>query len=204
MKSKNIHRQINIWNETQVEIPFDLCIHHLFENQVKKLPNKIAAECRGKRITYKELDVEANKVASFLLKQGVRPNDLIGIFSHRSIQMVIGILGVLKAGGAYVPLDPKYPADRLKFMLQDSIPKILLTEKKLLDKLFDFNGLTYALEEIRSNYESTENEPPIQSDVSSHHLAYVIYTSGSTGKPKGILLRHQGLCNLIIDSIKTL
>lgn len=120
------------WNDTKADYPAHKCVHELFEEQVERSPDAIAVVFEEAELSYAELNARANQVAHSLIELGVRPDDRVAICAERSLEMVVGLLGVLKAGGAYVPLDPAYPAERLQFMLEDSAPVALLTQTHLL------------------------------------------------------------------------
>jgi len=182
------------WNNTQAEYPQDKCLHQLFEEQVKLNPNAIAVIFEDQKLTYQQLNKQANQLANYLQEKGVNKEVLVGIFIERSLEMIIGILGILKAGGAYVPLDPNYPAARLAYMISDSCCSILLTQQSLVQFLPPNQAELLCLDsdwQIIANY-SQENP---SNAVTSENLAYVIYTSGSTGKPKGVMNLHRGICN---------
>ena len=183
------------WNETTVEFPDGMCIHEMIEAQVDRTPKAIAATFEGERLTYGELNRRANQLGHYLQKEGVGPEVLVGICVERSLEMVVGILGVLKAGGAYVPLDPTYPKERIAFMLEDSQVSVLLTQERLEGELPRHGGKVIRLD---GDWEviAQESEGNVISGAKAENLAYVIYTSGSTGKPKGAMLQHRGLCNL--------
>lgn len=182
------------WNDTAANLEHAECIHHLIEQQARAIPDAIGVDFEGQELTYGELNARANQVAHHLRARGVGPEVLVGIFIERSIEMIIGLLGVLKAGGAYVPLDPTYPADRLQFMLADTGISILLTHWPCEDRL--------PSREVRAIYldrdweiiaRSPRHDP--ESGVRPDHPAYVIYTSGSSGRPKGVVVPHRGACN---------
>jgi non-ribosomal peptide synthetase component F len=116
------------WNETQQVYPTELCIHHLFEQQVERTPQATALAFNGQSLTYTELNERANRLAHHLIKLGVWPNSLVGICVERSFAMIIGVLAILKAGGAYVPLDPVYASNRLKEILADASPSIVVAD----------------------------------------------------------------------------
>ncbi|MFW9262285.1 amino acid adenylation domain-containing protein, partial [Nostoc sp. CALU 546] len=183
------------WNDTQVDYPFDKCIHQLFEEQVERTPNAVAVVFENQQLTYHELNCRANQLAHYLQSLGVKPDVLVGICVERSLEMVVGLLGILKAGGAYVPLDSEYPKDRLSFMLEDAQVAVLLTQQRLLDRLPEYQAKLICLDEVWSEILQNKQNNPIQV-VTSTDLANVIYTSGSTGKPKGVMVEHSGLCNL--------
>src|ERR1039458_9724770 len=117
------------WNDTRTEFPADKCIHQLFEEQVEKSPEATAVVLEEEELSYAELNRRANQLAHYLRELGVKPDDRVAICVERSLEMIVALLAVLKAGGAYVPLDPAYPVERLRFMLQDSEPVALLTQK---------------------------------------------------------------------------
>ncbi|WP_442936423.1 non-ribosomal peptide synthase/polyketide synthase [Nostoc sp.] len=190
------------WNDTQVDYPQNKCIHQLFEEQVERTPNAVAVVFENQQLTYHELNCRANQLAHYLRSLGVKPDALVGICAERSLDIVVGLLGIFKAGGAYVALDPDYPQERLRFMLEDAQVSVLLTQQRLIHRLPEHQAklvcLDKAWEEIAQN-----NQHNLSSGVKASHLAYVIYTSGSTGRPKGVMVEHRGLCNLTHAHIQT-
>lgn len=184
------------WNQTDAPYPSNLCLHNLFEDQVKKTPQAIAVCFENRKLTYADLNSKANQVAHYLIKVGVRHETLVGISLERSLEMLVALLGILKAGGCYVPLDPAYPKDRLAFMLEDSQLKLLVTEKQLIEVLPGHTGQTVLLDEQWSLIaKESEIDPAI--DVRPNNLAYILYTSGSTGKPKGVQIEHRSVVNFL-------
>ena len=176
------------WNDTATEFPADRCIHELFEQQVAATPEATAVVYEDASLSYQELNQRANRVAHALRERGVKPDDRVALCLERGLEMVIGLLGVLKAGGAYVPLDPAYPAERLRYMLEDSAPVALLTQSHLEALLTGFSPALPVLdltEEARWAQQPDSN--PQRAGLTPEHLAYVIYTSGSTGMPKGVI-----------------
>jgi amino acid adenylation domain-containing protein len=184
------------WNDTKTEYPDDNCIHELFETQVEKSPHSIAVVFEDQQLTYRELNRRANQLAHYLRRNGVQPNAFVALFMERSMEMVIGILGVLKAGGAYLPIDPDLPEERIQFLLQDARVRLLLTQNRLRTGLSDFAGGILCLDSDRSKLTAESQENP-QPQAMGRHAAYVIYTSGSTGTPKGVVNIHDGLGNRI-------
>jgi amino acid adenylation domain-containing protein len=184
-------------NNTKVEYQNFQCIHQLFEAQVKRTPHAIGVVFEGQALTYQELNQKANQLACYLQKLGVKPEVLVGICLERSLEMVIGLLGLFKAGGAYVPLDPAYPQERLSFMLADTNTPVLLTQHKLANKLFKHIKCVVCLDTDWNNIAQESSENPISSVILGN-LAYVIYTSGSTGNPKGVMSNHQGISNRLL------
>jgi amino acid adenylation domain-containing protein len=190
------------WNATDAPFPDDKTIHQLVEAQAEQTPDAIAVAYEDRRLTYRELNSRANKLAHHLKGLGVESEVLVGLCVERSPEMVIGLLGILKAGGAYVPLDPAYPVDRLAFMLKDSNVHILVTTERQRNAL-PVNGATVvSLDRDWDTIAARADENPVN-DVHSNNLAYVIYTSGSTGTPKGSMLEHRGVCNLIAHKSKS-
>ena len=194
------HQILVEWNDTAVEYPKDKCIHTLFEEQVERAPNAAALEFQGDRLTYRELNGRANKLAHYLIRLGVGPETLVGICVDRGLEMIVGILGILKAGGAYVPLDPAYPKERLRFILEDTRATAVITQQKYLeaDKLPAVGGqLHYVC--IDRDWAVIQRESPgnPHSEANPENLAYVIYTSGSTGQPKGVSIEHRNTVNLL-------
>lgn len=180
------------WNHTQADYPQNQCIHQLFADQVEKTPDAVAVVFQDESLTYQELNNKANQVAYYLQKQGVDSEVLVGICMERSLEMIVGILGIIKAGGAYLPLDPSFPEDRLSLILKDAQPLVVLTQQQLVEK-FPQDGVKIVC--LDKDWESQGNQDNPCSRVTSANLAYVIYTSGSTGIPKGVLVTHQALVN---------
>ena len=189
------HQILVEWNETQAEYPADACIHQLFEKQTERTPHAIAVIFEDQQLTYQELNSRANQLAHYLQKFGVGPEVLVGLCVDRSLEMIIGILGVLKAGGAYLPLDSAYPQERLAFMISDARILVLLTQEHLRAQLPEHHAQVIMLDTDWSVIDQEPINNP-RSPVLPDNLAYVIYTSGSTGRPKGTLLAHRGLCNV--------
>jgi amino acid adenylation domain-containing protein len=184
------------WNETARPYPNDRCMHELLAEQTERGPERIALVCERQQVSYRELNRRANQLGHYLQKQGVGPEVVVGVCMERSVEMVVGVLGVLKAGGVYLPLDPESPLERLSYMLEDAGVRVILTQGILEDRLPVYMGRTvYLDEEWERIDEERESEP--ESGVGAENLAYVIYTSGSTGQPKGVGVSNRGLINLI-------
>ena len=183
------------WNAPTIEVP-KLCLHQLIEAQAERTPEAIAVSFDGKKITYAELNNRANFLAHYLLKFGVAPEMIVGLCVERSLEMVIGVLGILKAGGVYLPLDPNYPAERLAHMLSDADVKVLLTQQRLQQRLLEHSAEVIYLDELSENFQSEnfDGQNP-STEISAENLAYVIYTSGSTGKSKGVMVTHGNVVN---------
>ena len=172
------------------------CIHELVEAQVAKTPDAVAVVYQGQQLTYRELDERADRLAAYLEKSGVKAETPVGICVERSLEMVVGVLGILKAGGYYVPLDPAYPPDRLAYMLEDTAAPVLLKQRHLLPQLPAQAAQVIFLDEVWNGNDGAHEEKPARK-VSSEQLGIVLYTSGSTGRPKGIAMSHRALCEVV-------
>ncbi|MEG4294214.1 amino acid adenylation domain-containing protein, partial [Microcoleus sp. C2C3] len=190
------------WNNTQADYPQNKCIHQLFEEQVELAPDAVAVVFEDRQLTYHQLNCRANQLAHYLRSLGVTLDVLVGLCVERSLDMVVGLLGVLKAGGAYLPLDPEYPIERLSFMLEDAQVSVLLTQQHLIERLPKHQAKLVCLDETWPQIAQNNQENP-SSGVKAFHLANLIYTSGSTGRPKGVMVEHKGLCNLAQAQIQT-
>jgi amino acid adenylation domain-containing protein/non-ribosomal peptide synthase protein (TIGR01720 family) len=192
-------RLLRDYNETATDYPRQKCVHELFEEQARLRPEAIAVVFGEQRLSYGELNERANQLAHYLRAQGVGPESMIGLCVERTVEMVIGLLGVLKAGGAYVPLDVQYPASRLRYMLAESGARVLLTQERLRELLPESGAHVLSLDSEWATValESREN---VASGVRAENLAYVIYTSGSTGEPKGVAVPHGAIVRLVKET----
>jgi len=182
------------WNATEATYPHDSCLHELFEVQAERTPEAVALICNEQQLTYGELNTRANQLANGLLCSGVGPETLVGLCMERSIEMVVGILGILKAGGVYLPFDPTTPRERLALLLAETQAPILLTQQHLANTFSGYPGQLYCLDSAWEMFAQESDLAP-RSKVSPENLAYMIYTSGSTGKPKGVMIPHRAICN---------
>jgi amino acid adenylation domain-containing protein len=183
------------FNDTKADYPKDKTIYQLFKDQVKQTPDNIAVVGPQQKknrtymtytthISYHELNEKSRQLTYLLLEKGVKPDTIAAIMMERSLEMVIGLLGILNAGGAYLPIDPEYPEERITYMLKDSGAEILLKDNDFTPKALNICP------------KGASTHPHLQ-PAPATSLAYVIYTSGTTGRPKGVLVRHQGLVNMI-------
>ncbi|WP_164759530.1 amino acid adenylation domain-containing protein, partial [Mesorhizobium sp. M5C.F.Ca.IN.020.29.1.1] len=189
-------------NRTAAAYPSERCIHELFEQQVQKAPEAVALVFEDERLSYGELNARANRLAHHLIGLGVRPDQPVAICLERSPAMVVGLLAILKAGGAYLPLDPAYPCARLRQVVDDAAPRLLLCDaagraalgaEALADvSVVDLETVTPAWAELPAC-----DPDPRALGLTARHLAYVIYTSGSTGTPKGVMVEHASTVNLL-------
>ncbi|MDY4350970.1 amino acid adenylation domain-containing protein, partial [Pectobacterium brasiliense] len=188
------------FNATEADFPRETLIQQQFEAQAEQTPEAIAVLFEGQHLTYRELNRRANQLAHHLLSLGVKPDDRVALCVERSLEMMVGLLGILKAGAAYVPMDPAYPAERLAYMLDDAAPVALLTQSAQVAPLSSTLPTVLLDTPASSDYPDTN---PVVQGLNATHLAYVIYTSGSTGKPKGVMVAHRNVLHLA-TGLKTL
>ncbi|HLP60743.1 MAG TPA: amino acid adenylation domain-containing protein, partial [Candidatus Deferrimicrobium sp.] len=173
------------FNNTKSAYPNEQTIPELFAEQASKTPDSISVlpvqqvqPVRPVQLTYRQLNEQSNRLAALLSQKGVMTDSIVAIMSERTIEMIIGILGILKSGGAYLPIDPEYPKERIDYMLKDSGAQILLTANEIASYVFNFHHSAFSVHH-------------------SGQLAYIIYTSGSTGKPKGVMVEHRNVVRLV-------
>jgi amino acid adenylation domain-containing protein len=187
---------IDDWNTTGMEYPHNLRLHELVEQQCARSPDAKAVSFAGESLSYAQLNARANQVSHELINRGVQRNDLIGIYLDRSLDMLPALLGILKTGAAYVPLDPAFPAERIRYMIDDANLSALLTINNLLGTLVTTPPITLLLDADKQQLaQQTTTDPNVSGDPED--LAYVIYTSGSTGQPKGVQVPHRGVVNFL-------
>jgi len=206
-------RQIVVdWNATHRPYPVEF-VHTSFEAQAAQIPEAVALVYEEQYLTYGELNRRADQLASHLRKLGVGPEARVGLYLERSLEMIVGLLGIFKAGAAYVPLDTSFPPERLAFMLEDSQAPVLLTQSKQLAaggwQLAATNSHPPSVICLDTDWPTIAQSPiPLrsalgtivsnqQSPICPNNLAYVIYTSGSTGRPKGVMVEHRQLSNYL-------
>ena len=195
---------ISKWNDTASEYPRNLCIHQLFEQEVARRPDAVAIRFADEQLTYRQVNERANQIAHRLRKLGVGPEVMVGTLLDRSLDLVVGLLGILKAGGAFVPLDPSYPMERLEFMAADIAAPVMLVQESVVQRLgFPgtsnpawLHGKSLSLEQNRADIAQESVENPTN-QTTADNLAYVMYTSGSTGQPKGVMVSHRAVVRLV-------
>lgn len=180
------------WNQTTRPYPLDAALPDLFEAQVARTPDQVAARCGEQSLTYAALDARANRLAHHLRAGGVQTESIVGICLERSLDMLVAVLGVLKAGAAYLPLDPAYPLERLKFMLSDAQAGWLVTNPTQQQKFSQYSGQIIDIGDPQIAQQPAE-APARQ--LSGENACYITYTSGSTGRPKGVLGLHRAALN---------
>ncbi|MBB2148391.1 non-ribosomal peptide synthetase [Pedobacter gandavensis] len=189
--------QLKAWNQTAVDFDKNTPLTQLIEDVSLKQPNQKAISFRKEQLTYRELNYRVNQFATYLQEKGIKTGDIVAIATERSIEMVIGLLGILKAGGVYLPLDPDFPHDRIVYMLADSKAKILLVSKAHQGK-YTGEAVELVIEEIWTLLDDRPAKRP-EVAVLGSNLAYILYTSGSTGKPKGVKITHANLLNFLFS-----
>ncbi|MDO9104611.1 MAG: condensation domain-containing protein, partial [Methylovulum sp.] len=202
--------QLKQWNQTEADYPKDRTVVDLFEHQAATTPDNLAVIFEDRSLSYRQLNDKANQLAHYLLSLKTETgtallgnNPLIAIAVERTPEMIIGLLAILKAGVAYLPIDPGYPTARIRYILDDSVTPLLLTQSHIKSQLSldesEHRYFVLCLDHIDVTDQLAENLP---TRCSPEDLAYVIYTSGSTGRPKGVMVEHKNLVNLCTWHIK--
>ena len=179
--SKEDSEIIERYNDVDEEVK-NTTLVNLFNETVKKYSNNVAIIDGEINCTYEKLDCESNKIANYLLVNGIKKNDFVGVVCHRSIETMYVVLGILKVGAAYIPIDPSYPKDRIDYIVKNSNCKLVL----------DFDKIS---EEVKNNSSAMTSVV----ETSPEDIAYIIYTSGSTGNPKGVKISNKAVVNTILD-----
>ena len=190
---------VNVWNNCYANYPKEKCLHELFEEQVSRVPDKIAIIFNNNILTYAELNQKANKLARHLRQVGVQTEHLVGLCIKPSVEMIIGLMGIVKAGAAYVPIDPEIPIQRICYIAQAIKATIILTEHKLIDRLENCNTKNICLDK---DWPMIERQlgGNLNISVTSQNLIYMIFTSGSTGQPKGVKTLHYNVAALLCNT----
>ena len=196
------HKLLNVYTATKVDYINHKTVLELFSKQVKKDPKAIAIVYEGEGLTYKELNQRSNQLARYLQNKGVKSDTLVGICMERSLEMMVGILGVLKSGGAYVPIDPAYPKDRIDYIIEDTSTQLILSSSASEKVLGKQEGITTVPLDVSWNEIAGFSSRKLNNTISQNDLAYIIYTSGSTGKPKGVMIEHGNMFNLVSWGIR--
>ncbi len=190
------HQLLVEFNQSKTNCPKEKTLHQLFEEQVENHPDRIAMSFDGMTMTYGELNARANQMAYYLISQGVKQQDVVGLMVERSFEMQIAILGILKAGAAYLPIDPEFPADRIEYMLEDSQAVLLVTQPEWIGTVAGHLPVITVRDEAVAEQETTN----LGALSTSDDICYIIYTSGTTGKPKGILNTHANISRVVKET----
>jgi amino acid adenylation domain-containing protein len=198
------------FNNTKREIPRDQCYHRLFQQYAAENPGRVAAKHKEKTITYKELNEKSNRIAHYLIEQGLETDSMVALYLPRGIEMLAAIIGVFKAGGAYLPIELDYPIERIQYMIKDAEVRIIIKDREsqqkqledeLMGDLMSSLRILY-LEDNRQLEQCLVENPPNKSTPDNY--AYMIYTSGTTGQPKGVIIHQQGMINHLYAKINDL
>ena len=184
------------WNATERRYPRERCLHELIERQAERTPQAVACQFQDQSLSYEQLNARANQLAHRLRRHGVGPGQRVGIFIERSLEMMIGLLGIQKSGAAYVPLDPAYPAERIGMILEDAQVPVLITQRSLMDAMAGKAEHVLCLDSDWPSISAEESTNPAPL-AHAEDLLYVIFTSGSTGRPKGVQVPHRAVVNLL-------
>lgn len=197
ISSEEKFKILNQWNNTDRNYDLSICLHKYFELQVEKTPDQTAIIFQNKSVTYNELNQMANRLARYLVSIGTGPDKIVGVYMERSIEMVVSLYAILKAGGAYLPLSLDLPETRIRYMIGDAEPVIVLTHPNLEKNLIDSHCSVLPIDSGLSSIDGFDSSN-LNISVKNENLAYCIYTSGSTGMPKGVLIEHRGICNRLL------
>jgi len=196
------HRLLVEWNDTEERYPQELCLYQLFESCQEKYPEEVAVTFAERRLTYSQLNKQADRLAHYLHKMDAEAEKLVGICMENSLELIVGVIGILKAGSAYIPMDPAYPDERLISILKDSHPLVLITQSSFLPRFSDYEGKILVLEKDNNAF-LKENAGNYSNICTPYDAACIIYTSGSTGEPKGIVMENRSIVNLVYSFIRS-
>jgi len=200
LNAGEIQKQLNTWNNTKYPYPMYTPVHQLFSEKAETIPDKTAITFGEQKISYKQLNRQANQLARLLIKNGVKKADCVAFALDRSVEMLVSLLAIMKTGAVYIPLDPQFPLNRINYMLEDSKAVVLLTSLKYKGH-YESGAKELILEDEWQNlaeYDTTDPEVV----VDDNNLVYILYTSGSTGNPKGVQIAHHNLVNFLISMQK--
>lgn len=193
LTAQETQKLVETFNITNVEYDRSQSLNSLFKQQVELYPERNALVFGDQFLTYQDLDARSNQVANYLISKGVVPGNLVGLMLDRSVEMIVGILGILKTGAGYLPLDPNLPEKRIEYMIDLGQAVFLLTKQEHVDRYSSY--LPTAA--ITHNAISSQSNSEVLVTTHKDDLAYCIFTSGSTGNPKGVKMHHNGVMNLV-------
>lgn len=196
LEQSEVETVIDKFNNTKKPYPSQMSVEQIFKKQVQKFPKKVAIKNKNGSYTYQELDEYSNRIAYKLIEKGVKKGEMVAIMADKSMETIIGILGIIKAGAAYVPIDIKYPLNRIRYILNDTKSKFLLISDKKWNDIIDDKEILLNISEEKEMEVPAVNVPTNEPDS----LIYVIYTSGTTGEPKGVMVNHTNIVCLVKNS----
>ncbi|HSZ40601.1 MAG TPA: amino acid adenylation domain-containing protein [Trebonia sp.] len=198
------HRILAEWNDTARNVP-PATVPELFEARAARAPGAVAVACGDVRLTYAQLNERANRLARLLAGRGAGPETLVGVVMDRSADLLIALLAVLKTGAAYLPIDPAYPADRIRYTLDDAGPVLVITDMGAEGNVPDLESVPRLVVDAPATRAAVDRLADANLGAGERsgrplpaHPAYVIYTSGSTGRPKGVVVSHGSLANFLL------
>lgn len=193
LPAEEYNRLVEDYNHTAVQYESETDLVTLFEDKVQRHPDRLAVCYGEEKLTYAELNKQSNKIANYLIAEGIVPGNIVGLLFERSVNMVVCILGVLKTGAGYLPIDPKLPEQRISYMLNHSRAAFLLTQNKFLEQFIAY----LPAQSVDSSKIDGQNCDNVSVEVLPTDIAYCIFTSGSSGKPKGVMMNHRSVINLV-------
>jgi amino acid adenylation domain-containing protein len=188
-------RALYDWNSTKTDYGPDRCLHEIISEQARANPGSVAVIFEGERLSYRQLEDQANQLARYLIGLGVGPESRVGLLMERSLELVVAMLGVLKAGGAYVPMDVSNPKQRLEYALADAGVEVVIADDRVREIVEGKVRRVVSIGREREQITAESKVEPVLRGVGPDNAAYVIYTSGSTGRPKGVINTHGGIVN---------
>ncbi|NPC85533.1 amino acid adenylation domain-containing protein, partial [Pyxidicoccus fallax] len=198
LPTEELRSVLEDWNRSPSEFPRDATMPEVFSRVVSAHSDSVALEFGDRRLTYSQLDAEANRLAHLLVSRGVRPDAPVALALERSVELIVSLLAILKAGGAYLPLDTSYPRERLEQMIEDAQPVLLLTASSLKDAIPSGDSLPVVLVDSVDTSTLPSHSPSVA--LAPEHLAYIDFTSGSTGRPKGVAVSHRNVLRTVLNA----
>ncbi|MBG0969475.1 non-ribosomal peptide synthetase [Bacillus sp. SRB3LM] len=195
------HKKTSSIRKLTLEQLAHMCLHQIVEFHADHTPEQIVVIADDKQLTYKELNVSANQVANLLKEQGRGIGDFIGLYIERSVEMIIGLLGILKSGATYVPLETELPKDRIEYIVNSANCSLILSSKKSKSTYPLVDRPIITVDDPKTKTYGIEN---LNISIPLHQLMYVMFTSGSTGNPKGVLIEHKNVTNYIVSLMECL
>jgi amino acid adenylation domain-containing protein len=199
--SEEEKRLVQEWGEGGGEGSRVRAVHEKIAQRAMENPKGIAVEDQRRRISYGELEEQANQVAGWLRKRGVKGGSYVGLCLERGVDLIVTMLGVLKAGAGYIPMEQTHPAGRLGWIVGDAKPALVVAEESVRQKLESAGVAVVGMEQVKAEM-AGESRSGVKEEIAEDQVAYVIYTSGTTGEPKGVAVRHGGLASYIESAVE--